>query len=154
MCDVGDKHAGPPAAESHVTRWQWHTPGLQQPAAPPHGRVSVFLSPGSGRWICESQMSMNSYIEILDLIRGGWVNGGGKGVALCVNYYPGAASSASFLPSYREAHVMISHFIFLRKCIIRLIWSFVLVLFLVFELLFKDINCLVLSWIWFMREGL
>jgi hypothetical protein len=29
------------------------------------------------RWICESQMSMNSYTEILYLIRGDWVNSGG-----------------------------------------------------------------------------
>lgn len=38
------------------------------------------------RWICESHMSMNSSTEILDLIRGGWVNCGGRGVALSLSY--------------------------------------------------------------------
>lgn len=71
------------------------------------GCVSVFLTACSVRWICESQMSMNSSTEILDLIRGGWVNGGGKGVALCLNYCPRAASPAASLfltvtPSYRQ----------------------------------------------------
>lgn len=63
------------------------------------GCVSEFLP--APRWICESQMSMNSSSEILDLIRGGRVNGGGKGVAPCLNYCPRAAScSTAFPPSF------------------------------------------------------
>lgn len=57
------------------------------------GCVSEFLP--APRWICESQMSMNSSSEILDLIRGGRVNGGGKGVAPCLSYCPRAASSST-----------------------------------------------------------
>lgn len=68
------------------------------------GCVSVFLLPI--RWICESNVSMNSSTEILDLIRGGWVNGSGKGVALCVNYCPRAASSTAFFsPSYSSTYM-------------------------------------------------
>lgn len=40
---------------------------------------------------------MNSSAEILDLIRGAWVNGGGKGVALCLSYCPRAASSQDYI---------------------------------------------------------
>lgn len=59
-------------------------------------RTERVVTPCSAKWIWESQMSMNSSTEILDLIRGCWVNASGKGFALCVNYCP--VSASSFIP--------------------------------------------------------
>lgn len=53
---------------------------------------------GSVRRICESRMSMNWSTEILDLIRGGWVSAGDKGVAPRLKYCPIAASQQIISP--------------------------------------------------------
>lgn len=82
--------------DTHTVSHLYYAP--HKPAHTTRGLVSVFLTPGSVRWICESQMSMNSSTEILYLIRSSWVNGCGKGVALSLNYCPRAASSVA--PSY------------------------------------------------------
>lgn len=51
-------------------------------------------------WIRGSvdHMSMNSSAEILDLIRAGWVSGGGAGVAPCMSYCLRTSASSPALP--------------------------------------------------------
>lgn len=110
------------------------------------GCVSIFLTACSVRWIFESQMSMNSSTEILDLIRGGWVNGGGKGVALCLNYCPRAASPAASLfltvtPSCRQRSVISP---LSERALLSLFYtyffSYMFFPFLYLSALFKDIK--------------